>query len=140
MLRSGNFAGYMGSVVNDVETGFFVEGLKVLSEAITDDEVKFDMSFQLEVNGVLQTSPIYTIDPKIKIRDVIMPTSIKSNTAEFSIVDKKVLLRIEKSKTMAMFMKLLATKIVANKRLGFFNNLITLVTSILFSVSLVLFM
>ena len=65
-----------------------------------------------------------------------MPTSIKSNTAEFSIVDKKVLLRIEKSKTMAMFMKLLATKIVANKRLGFFNNLITLVTSILFSVSL----
>ena len=33
-------------------------------------------------------------------------------------------------------MKLLATKIVANKRLGFFNNLITLVTSILFSDSL----
>jgi hypothetical protein len=47
-----------------------------------------------------------------------------------------VLLRIEKSKTIAMLMKLLATKIVANKRLGFFNNLITLVTSILFSVSL----
>ena len=67
---------------------------------------------------------------------MIIPTSIKSNTAEFSTADKKVLLRIEKSKTMAIFMKLLATKIVANKRLGFFNNLITLVTSILFSVSL----
>ena len=28
---------------------------------------------------------------RMDIRDVIMPTSIKSNTAEFSIVDKKVL-------------------------------------------------
>ena len=52
------------------------------------------------------------------------------------MVDKKVLLRIEKSKTMAMLIKLLATKMVANKRFGFFSNLITLVISILFSVSL----
>jgi len=33
-------------------------------------EVKFNMLFQLEVNGVLQTQKTYIIDPKIKIRSV----------------------------------------------------------------------
>lgn len=31
-------------------------------------ECKFDIQFQLEVNGVLQTSKTYIIDPKIRIR------------------------------------------------------------------------
>ena len=46
----------------------WVEGFTVLEGAITDDEVKFDIGFQLEVNGVVQIGD-YFIDPKLKIRD-----------------------------------------------------------------------
>ena len=48
-------------------TGWLV-GLKVSEGAELENEVKFDMQFQLEVNGVLQTNKTYLIDPKIKIR------------------------------------------------------------------------
>lgn len=42
-------------------------GFEVLERASNEDELKFDMYFQLEVNSILQ-SEIYSIDPKIKIR------------------------------------------------------------------------
>ena len=48
-------------------TGWLV-GLKVNEDAELENECKFDMQFQLEVNGVLQTNKTYLIDPKIKIR------------------------------------------------------------------------
>ena len=46
----------------------WVEGFTVLQGAVTDDEVKFNIGFQLEVNGVVQIGD-YFIDPKLKIRD-----------------------------------------------------------------------
>lgn len=46
----------------------FLTGLKVKDGATFNDEVKFDIKFQLEENGVLQTQKTYLIDPKIKIK------------------------------------------------------------------------
>lgn len=48
-------------------TGQWLVGLEVLDGVNADDELKFDMDFQLEVDGQLQ-SEVYTIDPKIKIK------------------------------------------------------------------------
>ena len=48
-------------------SGRWLEGLQVLSGVNTGDELKFDIDFQIEENGQLQ-STVYTIDPKIKIK------------------------------------------------------------------------
>lgn len=55
-----------------------------------------------------------------------MPTSIKSTSTGFSISPKKESLNTAKTKTIAILIKLFATRMVANKRLGFFNRAITL--------------
>lgn len=46
----------------------FLIGLAIKQGVTNNDECKFDIHFQLEVNGVLQTQKTYLIDPKIKIR------------------------------------------------------------------------
>ena len=56
----------------------------------------------------------------------MIPTSIKRANTGFSIAPKKELLMEVKTITIAILMKLLATKIVANSLLGLFNRLITL--------------
>ena len=55
----------------------------------------------------------------------MIPTSIKRANTGLSIVPKKESLIEVKTITIAILMKLLATKIVANSRLGLFNRLIT---------------
>lgn len=52
-----------------INTNGWLVGLMV-NEAATENnvEVKFNIQFQLEVNGTLQTQKTYIIDPKIKIR------------------------------------------------------------------------
>ncbi len=57
---------------------------------------------------------------------VIIPISIKRTINWFSIDLNIVLLNEANNSTIAIFMKLFATKIVANNRFGFFNNDITL--------------
>lgn len=54
--------------IDFVNDGNWLAGLEIQDGATNDDEVKFDIEFQLEVNGVLQTNKTYIIDPKIKIR------------------------------------------------------------------------
>ena len=56
----------------------------------------------------------------------MIPTSIKRANTGFSIAPKKELLMEVKTITIAILMKLLATKMVANSRLGLFNRVITL--------------
>ena len=46
----------------------WIEGFTILESALTDDEVKFDIGFNLEINGEVQLES-YFIDPKLKIRD-----------------------------------------------------------------------
>ena len=53
------------TVQND---GDWLVGLRVRQGAISGQELKFNMKFILEVNGVLQTNKVYIIDPKIKIK------------------------------------------------------------------------
>ena len=65
------------------------------------------------------------ISPNINIIVVIIPTSIISNTIGFSKDSKNILLREENKSTIAILIKLLATKMVANKRLGVFKSDIT---------------
>ena len=53
---------------------------------------------------------------------VIIPTSTISNTIGFSIGSKYILHSEENKSTIAILIKLLATKMVANKRLGVFKS------------------
>lgn len=48
------------------DAGWLV-GLKIKDGAVENEEAKFNIQFQLEENGVLQTQKTYLIDPKIKI-------------------------------------------------------------------------
>jgi hypothetical protein len=52
-----------------INTNGWQVGLKVNEDSTENNlECKFDIQFQLEVNGVLQTNKTYIIDPKIRIR------------------------------------------------------------------------
>ena len=65
------------------------------------------------------------ISPKIKINVVTIPISMNSSRNGLFIPTKIFLLRIVNKRTIAILIKLLATKIVAKRRLGFFNKDIT---------------
>lgn len=56
------------SFLEKVNEGGWLVGLEVKQGAEIDQVTKFDISFQLEVNGVLQTQKTYLVDPKIRIR------------------------------------------------------------------------
>lgn len=60
--------GLWGSLESVHDGAGWLIGLKVNADAVLENEVKFDMQFQLEVNGVLQTNKTYLIDPKIRVR------------------------------------------------------------------------
>ena len=51
-----------------VNEGGFLVGLEVKQGAEIDQEAKFNIYFQLEKNGVLQTQKTYLVDPKIRIK------------------------------------------------------------------------
>ena len=74
IVRFTNYQYTSGSMelwkcLKPVSTAGWQVGLMV-NEDSTDNnlECKFDMHFQLEVNGILQTQKTYLIDPKIRIR------------------------------------------------------------------------
>ena len=74
IVRFTNYQYTSGSMelwkcLKPVSTAGWQVGLMV-NEDSTDNnlECKFDMHFQLEVNGVLQTQKTYLIDPKIRIK------------------------------------------------------------------------
>tara|TARA_R110001599_G_scaffold28100_1_gene97672 strand:- start:4390 stop:4890 length:501 start_codon:yes stop_codon:yes gene_type:complete len=54
--------------LENVNVGGFLVGLEVKQGAVIDQETKFNIYFQLEKNGVLQTQKTYFVDPKIRIR------------------------------------------------------------------------
>lgn len=51
-----------------VRSAGWITGLKVKAGAVNNDEIKFNIQFQLEENGVMQPQKTYLIDPKIKIK------------------------------------------------------------------------
>tara|TARA_B100000963_G_scaffold140448_1_gene122315 strand:+ start:722 stop:1048 length:327 start_codon:yes stop_codon:yes gene_type:complete len=66
-----------------------------------------------------------SISPKIKIKVVTMPISINKSKNGLFIPINIFLLKMVNKRTIAILMKLLATKIVAKRRFGFFNRDIT---------------
>ncbi|MCH3882418.1 MULTISPECIES: hypothetical protein [Tenacibaculum] len=66
-FSSGNEELWANGLESVLDTTGWLVGLEVLEGVNEDDELKFDIDFQLEVDGQLQ-SEVYTIDPKIKIK------------------------------------------------------------------------
>ena len=78
-----------------------------------------------KANAFLLAYTLGKISPKIKINAVIIPTSINKSTTGLSISSKRVLLSSENKSTIAILIKLFATKMVAKRRLGFRRREIT---------------
>ena len=72
--------------------------------------------------GFLLAYTLGNISPKIRTIDVMIPTSSKKRNQGWEMVSKNSEEREAKTRTVAIFIRLFSSKIIANKRLGFLRR------------------